>query len=150
LASGLAKIGDVMLDSAGVEVLETAECLRLLTTVSIGRVIFTERALPDVVLVDFVFHEGKIVLPTGQGSKLSAAVRNVVVAFEVDDFDTETWTGWSVTVIGRSSLVCGGAELAKLSALDLRCQEPGRRGKFMVISADILNGRRRAARDGVA
>lgn len=85
MASGLAKIGDVMLDLAGVEVLETAECLRLLTTVSIGRVIFTERALPDVVLVDFVFHEGKIVLPTGQGSKLSAAVRNVVVAFEVDD-----------------------------------------------------------------
>jgi uncharacterized protein len=77
-----------MLDSASVEVLDTAGCLRLLATVSIGRVIFTDRALPDVVLVNFVLHDGKIVLPTGKDSKLFAAVRNAVVAFEVDEFDT--------------------------------------------------------------
>jgi nitroimidazol reductase NimA-like FMN-containing flavoprotein (pyridoxamine 5'-phosphate oxidase superfamily) len=139
-----------MLDAVGLEVLDTAECLRLLATVSIGRVIFTARALPDVVLVNFVLHEGMIVVPTTSGSKLSAAVRNAVVAFEVDDFDTETWTGWSVTVIGRARLVCAGEELAKLSALDVRSQQPERWEQFVVISADMVNGRRRAAKDSVA
>ena len=139
-----------MLDAAGVEILDTAECLRLLTTVSIGRIIFTARALPDVVLVNFVLHGGMIVVPTGKGSKLSTAVRNVVVAFEVDDFDVETWTGWSVTVIGRATHIYDGNELARLSALDLCCPDRGYRGQFVVISADIVNGRRRAAGDGVA
>jgi len=144
------KIGGEMLDPAGVEVLDSAECLRLLTTVSIGRVIFTDRALPDVVLVNFVFHNGMIVLPAAKGSKLSTAVRNVIVAFEVDDFDLQTWTGWSVTVLGRARLVCGGDELTTLSTLDLRNPEPGYREQFVTISADILNGRRRAAKHGEA
>lgn len=139
-----------MLDAADVEVLDSAECLRLLTTVSIGRVIFTARALPDVVLVNFVLHGGMIVVPTGKGSKLSTAVRNVVVAFEVDDFDVQTWTGWSVTVLGRARLVCGGDELTTLSTLDLRSPDRGYQEQFVVISADIINGRRRAAGDGVA
>jgi uncharacterized protein len=139
-----------MLDAVGVELLDAAECLRLLTTVPIGRVIFTDRALPDVVLVNYVLHNGMIVLPTGKGSKLSTAVRNVVVAFEVDDFDVTTWTGWSVTVVGRARLICGGDELAKLSRLDLRSPEPGYREQFVAISADILNGRRRTAGDSVA
>ena len=146
----LSKIGGEMLDAAGVEVLDSAECLRLLTTVSIGRVIFTDRALPNVVLVNFVFHNGMIVLPAAKGSKLSTAVRNAVVAFEVDDFDIKTWTGWSVTVLGRARLVCGGDELTTLSTLDLRNPEPGYGQQFVAISADILNGRRRAAKHGEA
>src|SRR5581483_11402089 len=89
----VARIGDGMLDAAGLEVLDTAECLDLLASVSIGRVIFTARALPDVVRVNFVLHEGMIVVPTTGGSKLFAAVRNAVVAFEVDDFDTESQLG---------------------------------------------------------
>lgn len=138
-----------MLDAAGLEVLDTAEGLHLLASVSIGRVIFTARALPDVVLVNFVLHERMIVVSTTRGSKLFAAVRNAVVAFEVDDFDTETWTGWSVTVVGRARLVCAGDELAKLSALSVRSQQPERREQFVVISADLVNGRRRAANDSV-
>ena len=138
-----------MLDAAGLEVLDTAECLDLLASVSIGRVIFTARALPDVVLVNFVLHERMIVVSTTRGSKLFAAVRNAVVAFEVDDFDTETWTGWSVTVVGRARLVCAGDELAKLSALGARSQQPERWEQFVVISAGLVNGRRRAANDSV-
>lgn len=53
-------------------------------------------------------------------------------------------------VVTDSDDVCGGDELARLSVLDLRCPEPDYGQQFVAISADILNGRRRAAKHGEA
>jgi hypothetical protein len=41
-------------------------------------------------------------------------------------------------------------ELAKWSSLDIRSPEPGYGEQFVLISVDILHGRRTAAGDGVA
>lgn len=131
-----------MLDSAGLEVLDVEECLRLLATVPIGRVVFTDQALPGVLPVNFLLHNGTIVLRTGEGSKLTAALRDAVVAFEADEFDVENRTGWSVMVIGHARLVRDGTERAKLSALDLTPWTPGQREHFIVISTEIVTGRR--------
>ena len=62
--------------------------LRLLATSPIGRVIFTERALPAVRLVNFILNGDEIVIRTGEGSKLLAAVRHTVVAFEADELSS--------------------------------------------------------------
>lgn len=102
----------------------------------------TDHALPDVPLADFVLRNGMIVLRTGEGGKLAAVVRSGVVAFEVDEFDAKTETGWSVTVIGHARLVHVRGELAELSALDLRCRASGRCEQFVVISAEMVKGRR--------
>ncbi|MEV0831043.1 pyridoxamine 5'-phosphate oxidase family protein [Nonomuraea rubra] len=63
---------------------------------------FTDRALPAVQPVAFHLDGERIVIRTGIGSKLAAATRNAVVAFEADEFDPEERTGWSVTVIGHA------------------------------------------------
>ena len=42
------------LDSAGLQVLSPAECVELLATTPIGRVVFTDHALPAVQPVNFV------------------------------------------------------------------------------------------------
>jgi nitroimidazol reductase NimA-like FMN-containing flavoprotein (pyridoxamine 5'-phosphate oxidase superfamily) len=140
----------MMFDSAGLEVLHTEECLRLLTTVPIGRVVFTDQALPGVLPVTFLVNEGMIVLRAVDCSKLSAAVRNTVVAFEADDFDVEARTGWSVTVIGQARFIRDSAELAVLSALDLVPRTSGLCKYFIVISAEIVNGFRIQATDDAA
>lgn len=137
----------MMFDSAGLEVLHTEECLRLLTTVPIGRVVFTDQALPGVLPVTFLVNDGMIVLRVGDGSKLSAAVRNTVVAFEADDFDVEARTGWSVTVIGQARFIRDSAELA---ALDLVSRTSRLCKYFIVISAEIVNGFRILATDDAA
>jgi hypothetical protein len=141
LTSWLVQIGGGMIDLAGWEVLDTAECLRLLATVPIGRVIFTDHALLDVRLANFVLRNGMIVLRTGEGGKLAAVVRRGVVAFEVDE-NAKTETGWSVPVIGHARLVHDRGELAELSTLDLRCRASGRCEQFVVISAEMVKGRR--------
>jgi uncharacterized protein len=73
-----------------------------------------------------------------------------VVAFQADEFDAATRTGWSVTVIGQSRLVRDGAELTRLSALELTPWAPGRRDHFVVISTEIMTGRRILRSDGMA
>lgn len=63
-------------DRNGVELLCRDECLRLLTTVSLGRIGVTSDALPTVLPVNFLFDGDRILLRTGIGSKLEAATRN--------------------------------------------------------------------------
>jgi uncharacterized protein len=118
------------------------ECLRLLATSPIGRVVFTERALPAVRPVNFILNGDEIVIRTGEGSKLLAAVRHTVVAFEADELDYHTRTGWSVTVIGQSREVIDPAELAMLRALPFMSSAPGPRDHVICVKAELVTGRR--------
>ncbi|WP_086825018.1 pyridoxamine 5'-phosphate oxidase family protein [Allokutzneria sp. NRRL B-24872] len=124
------------------EVLGTEECLRLLGTAQLGRIAYTDQALPAVVPVNFVLHDGSVVFRTGHGGKLAAAVRNAVVAFEVDDVDATLRTGWSVTAVGYARVVREPAERDALLALGLRAWAPGEHPVFFVIVPGILHGRR--------
>src|ERR1700712_4514121 len=82
------------------EVLEPAECRRLLGTVPIGRLAFTEGALPTIQPVRFAVLGDDVLIPARAGSKVLAASSGAIVAFEVDDFDAQGRSGWNVTVIG--------------------------------------------------
>lgn len=87
------------------------ESLKLLAGVSVGRVAFSHRALPTVRPVNHVFDDGHIVIRTHSGAALlGPAGAGGVVAYEVDEIDPETHTGWSVIVIGTSTMVQEGAE----------------------------------------
>jgi len=130
------------IDDGGLEVLADSECLRLLESVPIGRIAFTADALPAVQPVNFVLHKGFVVFRTRPGSKLDTAMRNSVVAFEADDFDATTETGWSVTVVGRAEVVEDQAWLGELAELQLRPWAPGDRQHYVAISIGIMHGRR--------
>ncbi|NJP96940.1 pyridoxamine 5'-phosphate oxidase family protein [Nonomuraea sp. FMUSA5-5] len=129
------------LDSAGLQVLTHEECMRLLPSRPIGRIVFTDRALPAVQPVNFCLHDQDIVIRTAAGSKLAAATRRSVVAFEVDDFDMEARSGWSVTVVGYARVADDPVEIAQLRELPLT---PWARGRdhFIVITSVEATGRR--------
>ncbi|MFG2004476.1 pyridoxamine 5'-phosphate oxidase family protein [Spirillospora sp. NPDC048911] len=130
------------IDRNGLEVLGDAECLALMRSAPIGRVVFTEQALPAVQPVGFVLDGDAVVIRTPPGTKFAAATRGAVVAFETDDFDATAGTGWSVTVIGQAQAVRDPAELARLSRLPLRPWLPGPRDHFIRISCHRISGRR--------
>ncbi|MFD1930082.1 MULTISPECIES: pyridoxamine 5'-phosphate oxidase family protein [Nonomuraea] len=129
-------------DGSGLEVLSHGECLALLSSAEIGRIVFTDRALPAVQPVAFCLDEGHIVIRTGAGSKLAAATRRTVVAFEADDFDLASRTGWSVTAVGQSRAVHEEAELARLAELPLRPWAPGDGDHYIVVRIEQVSGRR--------
>jgi hypothetical protein len=99
-----------------------AEALRLLGSVSFGRVVFTQHALPVIRPVNHVLSDGDIVIRTHAGAALTSRTRQardpgVVVAYEADDIDPDTHLGWSVTVTGYAQLVTDSEELARYQAL---------------------------------
>jgi uncharacterized protein len=90
------------------EALDEQECLRLLGTTAIGRVAYTEAALPAIRPVSYTLRDGAVVIPTQADSSLAFALRGAVVAFEADSYDHAARTGWSVTVVGPSWVVTAG------------------------------------------
>jgi uncharacterized protein len=108
--------------------LDDAECRRLLATVALGRLGFTDGALPAILPVPFAVYEGHVVIPAREGSPVVAAVRGAVVALEVDRFDHVTETGWSVTVVGPSRVVSDPEEVRTVRGRGLpdRWLGPGR------------------------
>lgn len=124
------------------EHLSRRECMRLLATVPIGRIVYTRQALPAVEIVNFVLADGDIVIRTDTGDKLAAAANGAVVAFEADCVDFATEAGWSVTVVGECRVVTGDEEIRRLKDTGLRSWAPGDRHYFIVISPVIVNGRR--------
>ena len=126
----------------GLEVLDPTECRRLLVSVPIGRIVFTDQAMPAVQPVNFLVHNGAIIVRTGEGSKLAAASRDAVVAFEVDQIDPEYHTGWSVVVVGHAHEVTDQAGRHELLGLPLRPWASGVRDHVIRIPIEVIYGRR--------
>ena len=87
------------------EVLGRAEALRLLGTVGIGRLAYTQAALPAIRPVSFSLHGDDVLIPIRRDSPLIDALRGSVVAFEADAYDAALRTGWTVAVVGASRIL---------------------------------------------
>ena len=132
-------------DRSGLEILDREECLRLLGTVTLGRVGVTIGALPVVVPMDFKLVGDRVVFRVGVGTKLDSAIHNVVVAFEADDVKPVGGGGWSVSVTGLAREVIDPAEISELRQAHVaRWMEWGH-DRFVAIPTDIVSGRRFAA-----
>ncbi len=122
--------------------LDRAECLRLLGTASVGRVIFTDAALPTAQPVSYLLDDEEVVFRTAGGGKLAVATRHHVVAFEVDDLDTATRTGWSVVGVGEAYEVVDPRRLAELDGRLPEPWVPDRSAHVISIPLQRLTGRR--------
>ena len=88
-------------------------CLRLLAGQAIGRVVFTQAAMPTAELVSYLLDGDEVIFRAGD--RLNAACRDAVVAFEVDYIDPETRTGWSVVGVGQAHELSDPVRLAHLT-----------------------------------
>ncbi|HEY2763503.1 MAG TPA: pyridoxamine 5'-phosphate oxidase family protein [Pseudonocardiaceae bacterium] len=122
--------------------LDRTECLRLLGTAVVGRIVFTEDALPAIRPVNFLLDGDEIVFRTGTGSTLAAATRHSVVAFEVDEIDTRTHTGWSVVVVGQAYEIADIDRLVRLAHPEYTPWPPSRTAHTIAIPVHHLSGRR--------
>src|SRR5690349_8214203 len=86
-------------------VLDRAEALGLVATVSLGRIVFTQHALPAVRPVNHLVEAGNIIVRIHDDGALASLAApadgpGVVVAYEADAIDPVTHLGWSVVVTG--------------------------------------------------
>jgi len=128
-------------DVNGLEVLARAEAVALLETQEVGRLVYTRRALPAVMPVNYVVRQGGILIWTGAASPLGQALRGAVVAFQVDELDRTTRSGWSVTVTGTATLVTDEVELARARADGPVPWAPGVKDHLIRIPLTMVTGR---------
>lgn len=128
-------------DERSLLTLPRPECLALLRAGSVGRVVFTERALPAVLPVSYAVLDEDVVISTRTGSRLEAAASDGVLAFEVDDIDSRTRTGWSVVVTGVPDVITDPAARARAAAV-LDPWLPDRHDAVIRIPTTVVTGRR--------
>lgn len=80
----------------------SAECYELLASRSVGRVAFVVDGAPIVVPVNHAVDGDDIVFRTSPHSELGRSMAHGPVAFQVDDFDDFSQSGWSVLVHGSA------------------------------------------------
>ncbi len=128
-------------DVNGVEVLNRAEAIALLESQEVGRLVYTRRALPAVRPVNFAVRGGAVLIWTGSASSLGQAVRGAVVAFEADELDRATRSGWSVVVVGTAQLVTDETELTRARLDGPSPWAPGIKDHLIRIPLTMVSGR---------
>ncbi len=129
-------------DAAGLDVLDRAECLRLLEAGGVGRIALSGDP-PLLRPVNFVLDVDRIVIRTGPGSLWRSASERRLATFEIDGARNVDHRGWSVIASGRLSLVDADD---RALALPLRAWAPRGRDRFIAIEIDELSGRRLTGR----
>ncbi|GAB3899832.1 pyridoxamine 5'-phosphate oxidase family protein [Kibdelosporangium lantanae] len=108
----------------------------------VGRIVYTDRALPAIQPVNFVVDGWSIMIRTASHSRLAVAASGTVVAFEVDEFTSDPKrTGWSVVAVGCAEGVSDN-ELPAVRRLGLQPSAPGARDHYLRVSIEVISGRR--------
>jgi uncharacterized protein len=118
-----------------------AACMALLGVGGVGRVAVSIGAVPAVFPVRYAMLEGEVVFRTAGGTSLDGAVRNAVIAFEVDDLDPWHLGGWSVLLVGTADEITDDTMRARAEALPLPAAS-GPRDHVMAIRPELISGRR--------
>ncbi|MEZ5140797.1 MAG: pyridoxamine 5'-phosphate oxidase family protein [Acidimicrobiales bacterium] len=131
----------MQLHAVGLDVIDDAECLRLLASHHFGRVALNVGALPVILPIHYALLGRDPVFRTDPGAKLMAASEGAVLCLEIDHADPVTHTGWSVTVTGHASVLRSPDDLDAAAALPLR-PWVGHGDVFVRIEATLVSGRR--------
>jgi Pyridoxamine 5'-phosphate oxidase len=124
------------------EELSPPESMRLLGGVSLGRVVFTERALPAIRPVSHLVDGDYIVIRTDSSAAIISgrwSGPGSVVAYEADTIGPADHLGWSVIVVGVARWVTD-PEKAAAYRRALRPWVTGSEDQLIAIHADIVTG----------
>jgi uncharacterized protein len=126
--------------------LDRPECLRLLGTTVIGRIVVsvTEWDHPVIRPVNYVFDEASqsVLIRSALGSKLHALLRSAKAAFEIDGTDPAGRVGWSVIILGVAEEITNPSELRRIEGIGLEPWAPGHKGHWIRVRANTVSGRR--------
>ncbi len=124
------------------ESLDEPACWALLGRSGVGRLVVTVGHQPDIFPVNYVIDARSIVIRTAAGTKLAGAVLGGRVAFEIDEADPDSRTGWSVVGHGTAAEVTTLDDVLHAEDLGLDPWSSGLKDRFMRVSPTKITGRR--------
>jgi nitroimidazol reductase NimA-like FMN-containing flavoprotein (pyridoxamine 5'-phosphate oxidase superfamily) len=127
--------------SGGLIDLPPDECARLLAARSVGRVAWTGPAGPTVLPVNYVVVDDEIWFRTTAHSSFAKEVDDQPVAFQIDDVDDFTRSGWSVLVRGTARVVFDATRLPRTWP-GVETWPEGTHALHVVVEPHLLTGKR--------
>jgi nitroimidazol reductase NimA-like FMN-containing flavoprotein (pyridoxamine 5'-phosphate oxidase superfamily) len=123
----------------GLEILDEAECWRLLTTQPLGRLAVVIDGRVEVFPINYAVHEGCVYVRSAPGTKLAAVGGEAL--FEVDEASWMLTQGWSVIARGDLAAVTAPEEQAAAEQLPLRPWAEGEKPFFLRLRVREISGR---------
>jgi uncharacterized protein len=117
------------------------ECERLLTTRAVGRLAWNGPGGPTVLPINFTMVESEIWFRTTAHSSISQIIDDQPIAFQIDDVDEITRSGWSVLVRGTAHVVYDATRLPRTWP-GLETWPAGAHALHVVIERHETTGRR--------
>jgi len=117
------------------------QCLTLLTREELGRVGIHLGERPAILPVNYALLGEDIVFRTAPGSKLSAAMMQTLVSFEVDAASPDHASGWTVLVVGHTHEIRDRATRTASEELGIQPWAPGTRSHLVKIASEHVTGR---------
>jgi hypothetical protein len=126
--------------------LDRFDALALLSTVQLGRIVFTHKALPAVRPVNHLVDGQYVIIRSHLGAApVSAATDCVVVAYEADTIDATHHLGWSVIVTGHASLLTEPEQVHRYQRLLRSWVDHPEMDQVIQIEAELVTGFRLVA-----
>jgi len=122
--------------------LTAAESWQLLEGVSLGRIVFTQHAMPAIRPVNHLVDDETIIVRSHLGSAIVARASDkdgAVVCYEADQLDPVRHTGWSVIATGMARLVRDRAAVTRYEKL-LEPWVIGQMDYIISIKPQIISG----------
>lgn len=118
------------------------ESVQLLSSISLGRVAFSARALPAIRPVSHFVDGDYVIIRADPGDSITSQLKDggdAVVAYEADAIDHDQHLGWSVIVVGVARQV---TEPAKATAYrqKIRSWASGPDDQVIAIHIDKISG----------
>lgn len=124
--------------------LTEAESWQLLAGVSMGRIVFTQHAMPAIRPVNHLVDGRAIIIRSHLGAAIVArasAAEGVVVCYEADDLDLVRHTGWSVIATGMAQMVRDAAAISRYEQV-LEPWVDGQMDYVIAIRPQVITGLR--------
>ena len=130
------------MSNPGTVYLTEAECWSLLNQHVVARLAVDIAGQPDIFPINFVVDKSGIVFRSAAGTKLAGAVLNRLVAFEIDGYEPEARTAWSVVVKGQARAIERMQEVFDAEDLPLFPWLSWDKPNFVRIEPTVVTGRR--------
>ena len=124
-------------ERTGLELIPKVECLQLLDEHRVGRLVVSVGGSVDIFPVNYGLDGTYVVLRTADGTKWRDGP-GAAAAFEIDELDEETCTGWSVVVHGYLEPLEDGHPAGEL----VRPWADGTKPHVLRLVPDTITGRR--------
>jgi nitroimidazol reductase NimA-like FMN-containing flavoprotein (pyridoxamine 5'-phosphate oxidase superfamily) len=119
--------------------LAEAECWELLHRSGLGRLATAAGGRADIFPVNYLVHEGSVLLRTAPGAKLDQLEQAPEVAFEVDGHDAHRY--WSVVIRGHARHLEDQRRITRSGVLELVSWVPTDKHEFIEIVPSSVVGR---------